>query len=289
MIAFKYVTVIYALLLMIIVVFFVNKCGGRCFGNWWRISKLNSSITHGMTTFLVICYTQCIYVSLTLLLRYKYSPQAGSQLRALNVVWLNGNFDYFSGRHLPFALPALFCMITIGGLLPLLLLTYPLAYKILAFFGLEDSKPVNFISNRLPIGILKPLLDSFQGCFKDNLRFFAGLYFIYRWIGLIVNASTSGYSTFFTALEILLLIVIALHAIFQPYISRVHNVTDTLLFVDLAIINAISFANYYRSRNHGDRVKYKTKNGIGNSDTACVDISSRDNHGGVHYHQMLST
>ena len=194
-------------------------------------------------------------VSLTLLRRYQYTPQAGSKLKASGVVLLNGNLVYFSGRHLLYALPALVCMLTIGVLPPIILLTYPLFNKVMAFLGLERSKPIKFIPHKLPIySSLKPLLDSFQGCFKDNLRFFAGLYFLYRWIGLIVSASTSSYSTFFTVVEILLLCVLALHAICQPYIKRAHNIVDTLLLTDLAIVNAISFANYYTN---GQKV-YKT-------------------------------
>ena len=252
MIALKYVTIAYALLLIVTVLWFMNKCGGRCFGKWCRITRLNSSVTHGITTFLVICYAQCVYVSLTLLLRYRNTPPVGSQLKALDVVWLNGNLDYFSRRHLSYALPALACMLTVGFLPPVLLLTYPLVYKILAFFNLDDSKPINFVFHKLPINSLKPLFDSFQSCFKDNLRFFAGLYFIYRWIGLTVNAFTSSNSTFFMAVEILLLCVLALHAICQPYSERAHNIIDTLLFTNLAIINAISFANYYIARNYGE-------------------------------------
>jgi hypothetical protein len=253
MIALKYVTIAYALLLIVTVLWFMNKYGGRCLGKWCRISKLNSSITHGISTFLVICYAQCVYISLTLLLRYRNTPPVGSQLKDLNVVWLNGNLDYFSRRHLPYALPALACMLTIGILPPILLLTYPLVYKILAIFGLEDSRPINFVFHKLPVISLKPLFDSFQGCFKDDLRFFAGLYFLYRWIGLAVNASTSSNSTFFTAVGILLLCVLALHAICQPYSKRAHNIIDTLLLTNLAVINAISFANYYIVRNNGEK------------------------------------
>ena len=253
MIALKYVTIAYALLLIVTVLWFMNKYGGRCLGKWFRISKLNSSVTHGISTFLVICYAQCVYVSLTLLLRYRNSPPVGSQLKALNVVWLNGNLDYFSRRHLPYALPALACMLTIGILPPILLLMYPLMYKILAFFGLEDSRPINFVFHKLPVSNLKPLFDSFQGCFKDDLRFFAGLYFLYRWIGLTVNAFSSSNSTFFTVVAILLLCILALHAICQPYSNKAHNIIDTLLFTNLAIINAISFANYYIIRNNGEK------------------------------------
>ena len=73
MIAFKFITILYALLLIVIVIWFMNKCGGRYLGKWWRITKLKSSIIHGITTFLVICYAQCVKVSLTLLLPHQHT------------------------------------------------------------------------------------------------------------------------------------------------------------------------------------------------------------------------
>ncbi len=118
--------------------------------------------------------------------------------------------------------------------------------------GWEESKGIKVISRKLRIISLKPLLDSFQGSFKDNLRFFAGLYFLYRWIGLFLAATYSNYGLFYTVVEISLVIILALHAICQPYIERILNVIDTLLFADLAIINALSFANYYISQSSGD-------------------------------------
>ena len=258
MIAFKYITIVYAFVLIVAVVWFMNKCAGRCLGKWYRITKLKTSVIHGLSTFLVICYAQCVNVSLTLLLRYQYNPKVGSQLKVPGIVWLNGNLGYFSGKHLLYALPALACMLTIGVLPPVFLLSYPLINKVLSFLGLEGSEPVLFVSRTLSAHSLKPLLDSFQGCFKDNLRFFAGLYFLYRWIGLIVNASTSNSGTFFIAVEILLLCVLALHAICQPYTVKVHNIVDTLLFTNLAIINAISFANYHQKQTQQDKVSKST-------------------------------
>ena len=169
MIAFKYITVTYALLLVAIIIWFMNKCAGRCLGKWYRITKLKISVIHGITTFLVICYAQCVNVSLTLLVRHQYIANAGSDLDVADVVWFNGNLVYFSRRHLLYALPALVCLITIGILPPVFLLSYPLFNKVMLFFGLDESRFIKFISQVLPISSLKPLFDSFQGCFKDNL------------------------------------------------------------------------------------------------------------------------
>ncbi len=250
MIAFKYITITYALVLVAMIIWFMNKCGGRCLGKWYRITKLKSSVIHGITTFLVICYAQCINVSLILLIHDQYTAKAGSDFATPEIVQLNGNLVYFRGKHLLYALPALFCLVTIGILPPIFLLSYPLFNKILSLFGLEGTKGIRFISQMLSISSLKPLFDSFQSCFKDNLRFFAGLYFLYRWIGLVVNASVSNHIIYYTTVEILFLCVLAVHAICQPYIRRAHNIVDTLLFTDLAIINAISIVNYHRNQNH---------------------------------------
>ena len=96
--------------------------------------------------------------------------------------------------------------------------------------------------------IVKPLLDSFQGCFKDNLRFFAGLYFLYRWPILLVYMNTTSFSTFYMIVGRIFVLILALHAISQPYTKRAHNIIDALLLTDLVLINGLSFLNYYRTR-----------------------------------------
>ena len=248
MLVFKYVTIVYALLLVMTVIWFMSKCGGKCLGKWCRITTVKSSVVHGISAFLILCYSQCIRISLNLLNTYPLFVRDGSNLTVSRRTWLNGDIVYFSPGHLPYALPALFCLLVIGLLPPMLLLAYPLSNKVLTIFGLEESKVVNFISLKLRITSLKPLLDSFQGSFKDNMRFFAGLYFHYRWIALIVNIIPSDFDIIYTAMGIFIVIILMMHAVCQPYISRIHNIVDTLLFGNLALINAISFAHYHKFR-----------------------------------------
>ena len=66
-IAFKYVTILYALILIASVIWIMNKCGGRCCGKYCRITTVRSSVIHGISSFLVICYTQCVQISMNLL------------------------------------------------------------------------------------------------------------------------------------------------------------------------------------------------------------------------------
>jgi hypothetical protein len=245
MLAFKYVTIVYVLILMIPVILFINKChrGKRYLAKFCRFTTLKVSVIHGISAFFILCYSQCLNVSLKLLRFYPLTTKEGSNLTVYNRVWLNGNIVYFSRKHLPYALPALFCLLTVG-LFPLVfLLVYPLLCKVLSWIGYGESKLVNFI--KLPYNKMKPLLDSFQSCFSNNCRFFAGVYFLYRWLPLFLNTVISRHHVLYTTVEAGIVIIMALHALFQPYAKKVHNIIDTLLFADLALINGITLAHYY--------------------------------------------
>ena len=254
MIAFKYVTILYTLIMIIALIWLMNKCGGRILGKCCRITAVKTSTTHGISTFLMISYAQCIKVSLSLLCpAYIYTEHNDASKRPR--VWFNGELEYFRGRHFLYAIPALFCLLKFGLLPPVLLLCYPLLNKVLTFFGLEDNKLVKFISGRLPISIIlyKPLLDSFQGCFKDNFRFFAGLYFLYRWCVPLVQFNAE-FCDYYTSIGGILVFILTLHTICQPYIKRVYNIIDTLLFSNLILINFLLFFNYHKSRSQKPKV-----------------------------------
>ena len=250
MLAFKYVTIVYALLLVVLVIWFMNKCGGKCLGRWFRITTVKSSVIQGISAFLILCYSQCVRVSLNLLNPCPLFVRENSNLTVAKRVWLDANIQHFSKSHLPYALPALFCLLIVGVVPPLLLLAYPLSNQIMTFIGI--GKFAEALCQKLRISRLKPLLDAFQGTFKDNMRFFAGLYFLYRWIALILTITLSDFYKVYTALEVLLVVILALHSLCQPYALKAHNMIDTLLIGNLALINAITFVHYYIFRTRTD-------------------------------------
>lgn len=251
--AFKYVTIVYALLLIISVIFFMNKCGWMYLGKCCRITTVRTSVIHGISAFFIICYSQAVKTSLSLLNAHSLKLNRNQDVSNFTLskrVWLNGELIYFREAHLYYAVPALFCLLTIGILPPLSLITYPLLNKVLDIFNIGDSKAVRFLFRwSIPINNLKPLFDSFQGCFKDHLRFFAGLYFLYRWSAPLVRTITTKFSVAYMAIQFSLTVMLVIHALFHPYISQVHNIIDTLLFADLALINFITLINYVILRN----------------------------------------
>lgn len=247
MLAVKYITILYTLLMIVVVILIMNKCAGRCCGKYCRITTVKTSMIHGISAFLMICYTQCIKVSLNLLTPVQLQPEKNSMFIPSHRLWYNGEVHYFGQNHLPYALPAMFFLCIIGIIPPVLLLSYPLLNKLMAFFGCENCKFLNCIT----FSGLKPLLDCFQGCFKDNYRFFSGLYFLYRWVFQCFHMA-KGFSPYYTGVAGFLLFALALHSICQPYIKTAHNIIVTLLFADLILIDLLSFYNYHKSSVHKD-------------------------------------
>ena len=234
---FKYLTIAYALILVLAVVLVMKYCGHRCRSRFVRINTIRNAVINGLSAFIIICYTQSVKISLNILLPMYLRGQEGKPYSAR--VWYEGDVWHFSGHHLAYAIPALIVLL-FDGIPPLLLLVYPLINRVLDFCGVGESRAVVAVSQRIPMLKLKPLLDTFQSCFKDDFRFFAGLYFLYRLVGFITYASVLTITEFYAYTEIVLILMLMLHAAVRPYAKRRYNVIDSLLLANLALINALT-------------------------------------------------
>ena len=254
MLAFKYVTVIYALMLIFVIVFLLNYCSVYFYKRHSRLTKhtVRKSYIHGLSAFLIMCYTQCIRVSFLLLLPTALWTKGGKVERT--VVFWNGELNYMSKEHLAYALPAIACLIT-AIIFPALLIIYPLHYRVIAILQLDDKQWFLRISKYISLEKFKPLLDSFQSCFKDNCRFFSGLFFLYRFVLLLTFTVSRSYTRFYAFVEIQLIIILAVHAYVKPYQKQMHNIIDTLVFTNLALINTITLLNYALISKRGEQNK----------------------------------
>ena len=246
MLAFKYITVAYALLLIAITVWLMNKCNLYRRIYCLRASTMRSSITHGLSAFLVMVYTQCATISLKIL-DFTYLHSKG-HIYNRTVVTYYGDIPYFHPQHLPYAIPALFCVIFVVILPTAILLLYPSCFKVTSIFHLGENRCSSWMLQRVPHAYFKPFADSFQNCFKDNLRFFAGLYFVYRLALLISWLIPSLFTQRFMLLELLFVSMLLVHSIFQPYRKRFHNMLDSFMFFLLSVINGITVYNYHYAK-----------------------------------------
>ena len=246
---FKYVTTAYAITLLAVFILAV-RCIPRCYSCLQRCvfrPPVTTSLIQGISALLIISYTQCAKVSFQIMTAQ--SLRARDLRKVKTVVFLSGETDYFSYAHLPYAIPALF-VIALTTIPPAVLIIHPTftkgcrkdAYTLLAEVN-EEHDRVSLFSrwqNRLT-----PFFDSFQGCFKDNCRYFAGLFFLYRLaISIAFAFSDNGMELYFT-LEVIVIIMLALHAVVQPYQHSFFNKLDVAIFADLALINGMSIYNFY--------------------------------------------
>ena len=241
MLAFRYVTITYSLCLVVATIFFLRVCG-KC-SRQKKNFNFKHSIIHGLSTFLVMSYSECTRVSLLILTVGTLNTMTDPPV-STKVAFYNGNYCYLGAEHLRYAIPAIFFIMTMVSIPPLLLLSYPLCYKLFALLRIEESRCVQITCKIFPLEKIKPLYDAIQGAFKDRYRFFSGLYFLYRLCLLLTFTYTNTLPLYYTITGIQLVVMLVLHTICQPYKKAWHNILDALLFISLALINILTFYNY---------------------------------------------
>ena len=254
--AFSYVSVVYSLLLVIVTVISIRYCFQckMCFQN----NASQQSVLHGLTAFLVLCYAQCTKVSLLILTPgYVNIIESDFSKHTSTVVFLKGDVSFFSGKHLLYAIPALFFTITFIVVPPTLLLVYPLCYELFTLLRIEETVFVHFACKVVPLEKFKPLFDSIQCCFKDKHRYFAGLYFVYRFLALVSYVTLSNsLIKYYTVLEIQLIVMLCIQAVVQPYKVNWHNTFGNFRLMALAIIiNSMTLFNQVCQMSATDKMK----------------------------------
>ena len=135
--------------------------------------------------------------------------------------YLSHDIEYFHGRHLAYAIVALLCAVTIVIGLPLLLTLEP------------------FLNHKINFTRIKPVLDQFQGCYKDKYRCFAGYYMTCRLIIITITVIDSSNDFVNNYLLSIICGIIALtHLMIKPYNKEILNKVDGV-FLHLIIFIAV--------------------------------------------------
>ena len=238
----KYLTTLYALLLIIITILVLkfnsfhcciklcHKCGRR---------NIRGSIVNALTAFLVLCYFHCLVITLHILVPSYVMGE--NEITLKTVPLYNGDMSYMSDDHLKYVTPAIICLMVIILPPPIILLSEPLLVRVSGVLNIRRNA-VTYTLHRLRMK-LKPFLDSFQGCFKDNCRCFAGLFFVYRIILVLIPIYFSD-GKFWNIMtkEVLILCILLLHCMCAPFQKKFHNHIKSFLLIDLILINTLHFA-----------------------------------------------
>ena len=183
-----------------------------------RISAIISrGIIHVICLLLLLSYTSIASTSLLLMRSLTF--------HGIDKVYtyLSPDIEYFYDRHLAYGIVALLCTVTIVFGLPLLLILEPFL-----------NRKINFIK-------IKPLMDQFQGCYKDKYRCFAGYYMICRL--LIITIIIANSSNAFVAnylLTIVCGIIDLIHVTVKPYNKEILNKFDSIILQLIVFVAALT-------------------------------------------------
>ena len=182
--------------------------------------------------------SRAVIHAICLLLLLSYSSIASTSLLLVRAIsftdvdkvysYLSPDIEYFHGRHLVYGTIALFVGLVVVIGLPLLLLFEPFV----------NSK-INFIK-------IKPLLDQFQGCYKDKFRYFASYYMIFRLmiLGILEINETNSFISLYS-LQIICLIMILIHVTVRPYNNNAVNFFDSFMLIALVLFVTLQIIETY--------------------------------------------
>ena len=185
---------------------------------------ISRGIIHVICLLLLLSYTSIASTSL-LLMRSLTFHQIDKVY-----TYLSPDVEYFHGRHLAYGIGALVCSISIVPGLPLLLTLQPIL-----------NRKFNFVK-------IKPLLDQFQGCYKDDYRCFAGYYMICRLLIIIIIIANSSNELVASYVLIVACVIIALiHVMMKPYNNEILNKVDGVVLQLIILISALPLLDDFDS------------------------------------------
>ena len=176
--------------------------------------------------------SRCIIRVICLLLLLAYTSLASISLQLLRPLgftdvkevytYSSPHIQYFHGRHAFYGIVAVICELIVIGL-PVFILLEPCL-----------SRKMNFIK-------IKPILDQFQGCYKDKYRWFSAYYLICRQIiFLIVYVLNDNFYTTLFYLQTAGIVIAMIHIWAQPYKSELLNSLDGVTLLVMVLIISIN-------------------------------------------------
>ena len=183
---------------------------------------ISRGIIHVVCFLFLLSYTSVATTSLLLLRSLTFDN--------VNKVYtyLSPDIEYFNGRHLPYFIVSLLCTLVIVIGLPVLLLLEP------------------FLNHKINFTSIKPLLDQFQGCYKDKYRCFAAYYMICRLIiiSIIISNPSNGNNTQYLLITASTLLAL-IQLILKPYESELLNVFDGMVLQLIILISMIPLVDSF--------------------------------------------
>lgn len=235
-ISLKYLEALFAILMILLITLVIRcqdrlKCASKVGCCKRRKSKMATSLVQAFAAFVLLSYNRLCVITIVLLAPVRIVDNLIQTVERR--VYYNGDILYTDSNYSVRYKLLAFLFLLLLIVLPITLLHYPVRW-------LEWLVGrVRCLRRAYPAASVAILLDTFQGCFKDNRRYFAGLYLALR---LLLFFAFS-----LTLLQQLLLqqVIITMYIFFlgflQPYKSKYLNYLDISIFLNMALVNMLEF------------------------------------------------
>ena len=209
-----------------------------------RVKKIKFNFIHAYVAFIMLSYTKFCLSSMKTVISSDIFDENGTV--KFHRVYLAGHLSFSQKEYLfPYGILAIFILIFIVFLPPLLLLG-PLQFV----DWLTDKQKFKFLQKCWPTITIHILMDTLQG-YRPKRRYFAGLYLLFRLIVYLTYSFAADFYISFTVQQTVISIYIVLVALLRPYTNELHNYVDTLLFLNLGILNAMTMYTYGHPKSVG--------------------------------------
>ena len=188
--------------LMLLLLVVVGRCCPRL------LTKIQKSPMQAICVMMMLSFWSLANASIILLKPLKIGKEYFTEV--------DPTVNYFSGSHI------LIGFIAIAVL----------AVVIIPFIALLAMSNFAVFDRKFRLYRFKPIFDEFQSCYVDKHRWYCVVYFISFIIYLILAEYPLGP-------QLLLLLLLSLHFIIQPYKKHIFNIIDMLLLLDLLFLCSI--------------------------------------------------
>ena len=217
------------------------KC--KWFQNW----QAGESLLHAFSAFLLLSYTKFALTSSYIVNLHPILGANGSQIGPRRAYYA-GHFTEHDTMYLwRYYVPSCFIIVIIG-VIPIMLLGYPIIWLEKCIYKIE------WLWRLYPVTKIHVFMDTFQGCYRDDRRFFAAMYFLFR---LSINVGyilTDTWLQQFVMQQIACTVFIVIFVLCWPYREEkwLFNYVDFLMLANLATVNALSLYLFaFSQTNHG--------------------------------------
>ena len=205
-------------LAILLLIFTIIKIDELCLRRFQFFS--GDAAIQALCIILLISYTSISETSLQILLPLRYYNAGDSTTTKEWYVYVDPGVEYMDKKHhLAFWLVALVVELCVVLPYALLMLLAP------------------WIMRCINLTRIKPLLDEYQNCFKDEYRWFAGIYLLARQIMFMISFVTSRPEVTSYLKQLFCLLLLILTASIQPYRNRLLNLIDILILFLLCFLS----------------------------------------------------